>query len=63
MRLKIREIREKKNISLSKLAIKVGVDKATLSRIERNVEMPSLKLAYYIAEALGVSMYDFIDID
>ncbi len=60
-KLTLREIRESKNITGAELARMVGINPSTLSRIERNIQLPSIKMAYNIAKALQVSIYDFIE--
>ena len=52
--LKIREVREKRNISINQLAEMTGITKSHLSYIERNEKEPSLSIIVRIALALRV---------
>ena len=58
IKMKIREIRESKNISLSKLAQEAKVSIAHLSDIERNIKEPTLSVLVRIAIALEVEHID-----
>lgn len=60
MRLKIREIREEKNISISNLAKKTGISTSMLYYIENNQRKPSFESVYKISLALDANMYEFI---
>ena len=51
----LHSIRKAQGMSQDELAHKVGVKQATISRIEKGVNNPSLAVAKRIAEALGVS--------
>ena len=50
---KIRELRAVLNISQEELAIKVGVRRETIARLEKGMYNPSLKLAMDIAKVFG----------
>ncbi len=50
---KIRELRAVLNISQEELAIKVGVRRETIARLEKGMYNPSLKLAVDIAKVFG----------
>ncbi|MDE5831145.1 MAG: helix-turn-helix transcriptional regulator [Clostridia bacterium] len=52
--IRIREVREKKNISINQLAEMTGITKSHLSYIERNEKEPSLSILIRIALALRV---------
>ncbi|GIN89518.1 transcriptional regulator [Siminovitchia terrae] len=55
--LYIKELREKRGFSLSKLALKAGISKSYLSYIERDMQKnPSLQVLSKIARPLGVSV-------
>lgn len=56
----VRELRQGKGLSLSKLADAVGVDKAYLSRIENGVVRPSFRVMTAIADELGASRLDML---
>ncbi|MFC4668167.1 helix-turn-helix transcriptional regulator [Seohaeicola nanhaiensis] len=51
----LHRIRKARGMSQDELAHKVGVKQATISRIEKGVNNPSLDVAKRIAEALEVS--------
>jgi transcriptional regulator with XRE-family HTH domain len=53
---RIKELRFKQNITLSELAKRSGVGKATLSRIENNLTSPSIKSLNKIAKALNMDI-------
>ncbi|WP_368652688.1 helix-turn-helix transcriptional regulator [Ornithinibacillus sp. 4-3] len=54
MRNRIKEYREKKNISQGKLADLCNVSRQTINAIENNKYDPSLQLAFNIAKTLAV---------
>lgn len=56
---KIRGIREKRGMTQSQLAGQLDIDTGHLSRIERGVRIPSLKLLFRIAELLQIEIKDF----
>ena len=63
---RLRELREKKNISLRELAKKIGVSGAFLSDIELGRRFPSQDKIELLAEEIGVPVeelreYDFRD--
>jgi DNA-binding XRE family transcriptional regulator len=51
-------IRKAKGLSQTELAEAVGIKQATVSRIEKGVNNPSLDVAEKIAEALGVNVVE-----
>lgn len=51
-------IRKSKGLSQTELAETVGIKQATVSRIEKGVNNPSLDVAEKIAEALGVNVVE-----
>ncbi|MGP7818032.1 helix-turn-helix transcriptional regulator [Niallia sp. 01092] len=53
---RIKEYREKKNISQGKLADLCNVSRQTINAIENNKYDPSLQLAFNIAKNLGVKV-------
>lgn len=55
---KLRDIREKKAISLKELSTKSGVSINTLSRIERGQRKPQHVTRQKIAQALGMAPED-----
>ena len=52
--IKLKEVREKKNISINQLSEMTGITKSHLSNIERNEKEPSLSILIRIALALRV---------
>ncbi|MFC3900674.1 helix-turn-helix transcriptional regulator [Aliicoccus persicus] len=56
MQNKIKEYREKKNISQGKLAEYCGVSRQTINAIENNKYDPSLQLAFDIADTLDIKV-------
>ena len=52
--LRIRQLRERKGVSLRELARRSGVGVATLSRIESGEANPRLSTLLLLADALGV---------
>ncbi len=53
---KLKEIREKNNISVEKLAILVGVSARHIRFIETGDRLPSLKIAFKLAKTLKVKV-------
>ncbi|MGV9199519.1 MAG: helix-turn-helix domain-containing protein, partial [Promethearchaeia archaeon] len=58
LKTSIKELREKKNLSTSQLAEKVGVPLQTINYLEEGKYNPSLTLAYKIAEVLECQIED-----
>jgi len=54
MKIKIKEIRENKNMTLLELSEKTGVSKSHLNYIERGIKEPTLTMLIKIALALEV---------
>lgn len=62
----LREMREKKDVTQSELALFVGCNNRTISNIELGVKNPSGELAYKIAGALEFDVrlfYEHLDED
>ena len=57
---KIREEREKQNLSIGELAKLSGVSKATISELEANKHDTTVTTLCMIAEALGVKLDDIV---
>jgi transcriptional regulator with XRE-family HTH domain len=53
---RVRELREAKGLSISDLAIKAGMKRPNLSRLEHGRHQPSLETLERIAESLGISV-------
>ena len=58
---KIKSIRETKQISIAELAERTGLAEEQITRIENNVDIPSLAPLIKIARALGVRLGTFLD--
>ncbi len=58
MKNRVRELREKHNITQEELAKAVGVTRQTIIAIEKGKYDPSLKLAFKIARFFGVKIED-----
>jgi transcriptional regulator with XRE-family HTH domain len=56
----IRQLREKRNLTQSELATKVGTTAANLSRIENDRHSPSADLLGSIAYVFGLKVYELI---
>ena len=56
MKTRIREYRTKRNLTQEKLAELVGVRRETIIFLEQGKYNPSLRLAYNVARALGVTI-------
>ena len=59
--LRIRQLRERKGVSLRKLARLSGVGAATLSRIESGEANPRLSTLLQLADVLDVSVTDLFE--
>jgi transcriptional regulator with XRE-family HTH domain len=57
----IRRIRKSMKITLRELSEKTGIDKASLSRMERNLQPLKLEHLEKIAEALNLEVVRFWD--
>ena len=57
---KIRELRTKKKLTLTKLAESAGFTPSYISQIERNIIQPSISSLRKISEALEVPIYSFL---
>lgn len=56
--IKLKEIRQSKNISLKKLAVMTGISSTHLNDIENNLKTPSLSIMLRIAKVLKVDVDD-----
>lgn len=52
--IKLKEVREKNNLSLEELSKKTGISKSHLNYIERGEKEPSLSMIIRIAVALNI---------
>lgn len=60
--IKIREVRESKNVSLSKLSEMTHISKSHLSNIERGEKEPSISILIRIALALRVDEKELYEV-
>ena len=58
---RITELRQKKGITVNKLANLAGVSQSYLRDIELGNKQPTVEYLSYICEALGVSLHTFFD--
>jgi DNA-binding XRE family transcriptional regulator len=56
------EIRKEKKVTQEQLAQQIGVTQQAISKYERHIGYPSLKMAFKMATALKVKSSDIIDI-
>jgi putative transcriptional regulator len=62
MKTKIKEYRARHNLTQDRLAQMVGVRRETIVFLEQGKYMPSLKLAYDVARALGTTIEELYDL-
>lgn len=58
--MRLKEIREKQNLSQQALAKRAGVAQSSIHYIESGVKSPTLKVLLKLASALGVSVADLL---
>jgi transcriptional regulator with XRE-family HTH domain len=58
--VRLRQLREKKSLSLGDLSRTTGISKSTLSRLETGQRKPSLELLLPIAAAMGVPLDEIV---
>jgi putative transcriptional regulator len=63
MKTRIRDYRNKQNLTQEKLADMVGVRRETIIFLEQGKYNPSLKLAHNVAEALGATIEELFIFD
>lgn len=61
MRLRLREIREERGVTLRELSARSGVAKSSLEAMESEQPNPSLQTLRRVAKALNVRIADLID--
>ena len=59
---RIRDHRERRDISLRELARRVGMSPSALSQIERGKSQPKLRTLYAVATELRVSLDELFDL-
>lgn len=57
--IRIRKLRELKNLSMDELGAKVGITRSQVSLYELDKSSPNVKMLEKIADALGVPVTDF----
>lgn len=57
---KLQEMRKAQKLSLDDLSKRAGVSKSMLSEVERNQANPTVAVLWRLANALGVSLTDFL---
>lgn len=57
---RLKQERERKGISLNKLANDTGISKSSLSCIENLTQKPTLYMMIWIADYLGVDLSDLV---
>lgn len=62
MKNQIMELRASLNLSQYELSQKVGVSRTSISKIETGKSIPSVTVAYKIADVLGVCIYQVFDV-
>jgi transcriptional regulator with XRE-family HTH domain len=60
---RIRRLRKNADLTIEALAERAGVGAVYLGAVERGIENPSLKILTGVAEALGVSVAQLVDVD
>ncbi|AEV86401.1 XRE family transcriptional regulator [Actinoplanes sp. SE50] len=58
---RLRALRQKRNITLTRLAETTGISVSTLSRLESGARRPTLELLLPLAEAYQVTLDDLVD--
>lgn len=61
MKIKLKEVRNLKDLTQSKLSELTGVSKSEISRIERGESSPTMDQMEYFATALGVKINDLFE--
>ena len=59
--LRLKELREKKGITVNKLANLAGISQSYLRDIELGNKNPTIETLSYFCDALGISLKDFFD--
>lgn len=61
--LKIREIRESKNLSIMELSDKLDIEYNNMIRIEKGRTNPTLGTLYKICQGLDIRLVDIVDVE
>lgn len=62
MKTRVKELRAKLDLTQSELALKVGVRRETIVFLEKGKYMPSLKLAYDVAQVFGLPIEEVFEL-
>ena len=60
---RIKDLKEKKNMTTNALANKAGVSQSYLRDVELGKKNPTVEMLSYICDALGISLYNFFTDD
>lgn len=60
---RLKQLRKKKNITLTTLSSQCGLSVAYLSKLERDISSPNIETLQQICEALDISVIDFLQKD
>lgn len=58
--LNVRRVRKSRNVSQDQLALKAGIDRSYMGRIERGQVNVTVEKAYRLAEALECDVHDLM---
>jgi Predicted transcriptional regulators len=61
--VRITQLRQQKNYTMAKLADITGITRSMISQVEKGEALPSLQTLSRIAEALGITLSSFFDMD
>ena len=61
MKIRLREVRERKFITQEELAERTGITRANISRLENGLQRPRISTVRRLATALGVEPEELID--
>ncbi len=57
---RLRELREERKLSQGQLAMRVGVDRSYITKIERGHRIPAVEVLARLATYLGCPMHDLV---
>ncbi len=63
LKIKLREFREKRNLTQGQVAMRVGVDRSYITRIEHGQRVPGTAVLFRLAKTLGCRMEDVIEFE
>lgn len=63
LRVRTRDLRREQGLTLEELALRSGVSRAMLSKIERGEKNPTLVVAAKVAEGLGVTLSRLVGVE